>query len=337
MNIESLLNPIDVRSFVTRYWEQAPLHIPRTDSTYFDSLFSLADADSLLQETGGLSSNHIHVVINGSKASPSALNTPESNRSASGIEALYQAYRSGATLIIGSIQHHWRPVRALAHSMATDLTANVNVNGYLTPPRASGFAVHYDTHDVLILQTAGVKHWRIFAPPIALPLPSEPYTKSAAEMTGAAMHPLIEVDLQPGSTLYIPRGFLHDAHSLESTSLHLTVGMYVPTLGSTLISALSSVVQANPALRASLPFGFGRDEQVRGSAKSALEAAAQEVVSRISLDAALEETALNVGLFRPPSLEGHLLDLDSISTITMHSRVRKRAECEWRIRRTQNR
>ena len=35
----------------------------------------------------------------------------------------------------------------------------MQINAYITPPENQGFAAHYDTHDVFVLQVSGSKRW----------------------------------------------------------------------------------------------------------------------------------------------------------------------------------
>ena len=49
----------------------------------------------------------------------------------------------------------------------------MQINAYITPPENQGFAAHYDTHDVFVLQVAGSKRWTIHAPVLEHPLPGQ--------------------------------------------------------------------------------------------------------------------------------------------------------------------
>jgi bifunctional lysine-specific demethylase and histidyl-hydroxylase NO66 len=99
----------------------------------------------------------------------------------------------------------------MRQELSAALGVRVNVNAYLTPPCSSGFNAHYDTHDVFVLQTAGVKKWRIYHSPIPLPLPSQSHIRGTAASVSGLGDPALEVELQTGDMLYVPRGFLHHA------------------------------------------------------------------------------------------------------------------------------
>jgi hypothetical protein len=99
----------------------------------------------------------------------------------------------------------------------------VQANAYATPRDAQGLGVHHDTHDVVCLQVAGEKRWLVYPPVFDLPLPDQHYR---SEM-GEPGEPILDLVLRPGDTLYLPRGWLHEARTSGTDSLHLTIGLKV--------------------------------------------------------------------------------------------------------------
>jgi len=63
----------------------------------------------------------------------------------------------------------------------------------------------------------------------------------------------MSIEMQPGDTLYIPRGVLHDAIATEQTSLHVTLGVYAITLRDVLLEMTQQLAAENPLYRRSLP------------------------------------------------------------------------------------
>ena len=337
MFFDLFLEPFATRSFFSDYWERKPLHVVRGDPARYATLFSLADADRLLSESCGRWSTAIRVVENGSAAPLSARRAGD-NQGPGGLEAAYQAYRNGATLIFSSLQERWPPVRALHDELAVAFRGPVNVNAYLTPPRATGFPMHYDTHDVFVLQAAGSKKWRIRRPPVPLPLKTQAFNKEkAAEWLAKAGEALPDVDLAEGDLLYVPRGFLHKAESGDSASLHLTVGVFPPLLGPLLVSAVQAVVDQDPTLRAGLPVGFGHDEEIRTSAVEALAKLSRDAIDHIDWRKVVDDAAATDALYRRPGLERHLLDLDALAELRSDTLVCKRDGCDWIVRQADDR
>ena len=111
----------------------------------------------------------------------------------------------------------------------------MQANAYCTPAGAQGFAVHHDTHDVLVLQVSGRKRWRIYAPVAELPLKDQRWSADDAAAVGAPLH---DITLRAGDTLFVPRGWPHEAISDDAASLHVTVGLHPPTRLDALRAAL---------------------------------------------------------------------------------------------------
>lgn len=131
------------------------------------------------------------------------------------------AVEAGATIVLQALHHNWLPLARFCRALEAELGHPVQANSYYTPHRAQGFAVHHDTHDVLVLQVAGEKQWLVYEPLFELPLKHQRYSKSLGEH-GA---PVLEATLRAGDTLYLPRGWLHEARTSETDSLHITIGI----------------------------------------------------------------------------------------------------------------
>ncbi|CAB9508295.1 demethylase and histidyl-hydroxylase NO66 [Seminavis robusta] len=101
----------------------------------------------------------------------------------------------------------------------------VGANAYLTPPGGSqGFAPHYDDIEAFCLQLEGRKRWKVYAPPKEARLPRV----SSEDFTDEDMmeqEPVLDVVLEPGDFLYMPRGWVHQGITLPGNehSLHLTM------------------------------------------------------------------------------------------------------------------
>ena len=85
--------------------------------------------------------------------------------------------------------------------------------------------MHHDTHDVLCLQVEGEKRWLVYPPVLELPLKNQKYSPELGEPG----EPVMDVTMRAGDTLYLPRGWLHQAMTSDTASLHLTVGINVAT------------------------------------------------------------------------------------------------------------
>lgn len=104
----------------------------------------------------------------------------------------------------------------------------VGANVYLTPPKSQGFAPHYDDIEAFVLQIEGKKEWTLYEPRSEdEKLPRE---SSGNFEQGEIGEPYLSVVLSPGDLLYFPRGFIHQAKTVENShSLHITLSVYQKT------------------------------------------------------------------------------------------------------------
>src|SRR6185437_8941466 len=131
---------------------------------------------------------------------------------------------AGATLVLERMDAYLPGLAALCRAVELETDGSAWPNLYWTPPRARGFDAHRDDHDVFILQIHGTKQWTLYA--MAPPLPD-------GEQEGDHPRPPGKVSarclLRPGDLLYIPRGLAHSAKSGARDSLHVTLGLRLPT------------------------------------------------------------------------------------------------------------
>ena len=76
---------------------------------------------------------------------------------------------------------------------------------------------------MISLQVAGEKRWLVYEPVLELPLKNQRYRSALGEPG----EPVLDVTLRAGDTMYLPRGWLHQALTSDSDSLHITVGVNV--------------------------------------------------------------------------------------------------------------
>jgi ribosomal protein L16 Arg81 hydroxylase len=68
-------------------------------------------------------------------------------------------FADGATVVLQGLHRYWPPLTELVRGLELALGHPCQANAYLTPPGSQGFAVHSDSHDVFVFQTAGTKQW----------------------------------------------------------------------------------------------------------------------------------------------------------------------------------
>lgn len=129
--------------------------------------------------------------------------------------------RRGATLVLDAVDELYGPLEELAAGLERSFQERVQINAYAGWRTSRGFDLHWDDHDVFILQVAGRKRWSLYGMTRAYPVMGDP--KTAEKPEG---EPLWEETLEDGDLLYIPRGWWHVALPLNEPTLHLTVGIH---------------------------------------------------------------------------------------------------------------
>lgn len=167
-------------------------------------------------------------------------------------ERVVRLFEDGATLILRGLERYHPVIAAFCRALAADVGHPVRANAYVTPANSQGHGIHYDLHDVFVLQCSGRKHWRVHERQVVDPLPGtgvEPYVRF--EDLRATV---IDEVLGPGDSLYIPRGWPHLASTAGEASIHLTLGVHVLTWLDVLGAVLERA-RACPELRATIPLG----------------------------------------------------------------------------------
>ena len=162
---------------------------------------------------------------------------PEPFSGTADVERVLSEFEDGATIVLQGLHLNWQPLAEFCRSLESELDHPAQANAYFTPRSAQGLPVHHDTHDVFSLQVAGEKRWLVYDPAWELPLKQQRYK---AETMGEPGDPVLDITLQAGDTLYLPRGWLHEAKTSETDSLHLTVGVNVYTWMDAFKAALDS-------------------------------------------------------------------------------------------------
>ncbi|MCA1630198.1 MAG: cupin domain-containing protein, partial [Acidobacteria bacterium] len=185
--------------------------------------------------------------------------------------------RDGATLVLDAVEELHAPLTALAESLELAFRERVQINLYAGWRTSRGFDLHWDDHDVFILQVAGRKRWRVYGETRPSPVANdvEPAPKPTRD-------PLWEDTLEDGDLLYIPRGWWHVAFPLDEPTLHLTVGVHKRT-GLDLLRWLSENLRASETFRRDLPRDASPTEQA-----AHVERLREELSARFDSDTLIE-------------------------------------------------
>jgi hypothetical protein len=249
------VGPVDTDRFLREFWERRPLLVPRDEEGRFADLLSQAEAERLLASTG-LRFPAFRLVKAGDRIALGDYASdlpwrPTSFKGIADVERVAAEFERGATIVLQALHLHHLPLAEFCRGLEAELDHPVQANAYYTPRGAQGLAVHHDTHDVFCLQVAGAKRWLVYEPALDLPLKNQRY----APELGRPGAPVLDVVLHSGDTLYLPRGWLHEALTSDEDSLHLTVGVNVYTRLDAVRAALEEVGRDDVEYRRALAGG----------------------------------------------------------------------------------
>jgi ribosomal protein L16 Arg81 hydroxylase len=190
----------------------------------------------------------------------------------------------GATLILYSVEDLCPAVRSLSESFRDVLQARNHVNLYASWRSENGFDLHWDSHEVMVLQLHGRKQWQIFAPTQEAPLDVGVPPRPSGPPTWSGM-------LNAGDVLYLPRGWWHVANAVNEPSLHLTFGI-APMHGLNLLNWMATRLKGHVHLRRNLP--SLREPAAQQAYMSELRAIVGEMLDDGAIEKFLRDAALHV-------------------------------------------
>ena len=261
--------------------------LPGGAADRYAGLLSIADLDAFLRTDAA---RHPRVTMADGGRQGSAAIPPDEYLQTEGsridLPRLLARHDAGGSLVVSQFHELHAPLAQLCRGLEKVFLHPVQANIYLTPPGAQGFRVHFDTHDVLVMQVSGAKSWRVWDD-IPFPLPSRATPWANKQSPAGTPHALT---LNPGDALYLPRGVMHEAAAQtgDAPSLHITIGFLEASIADMLRELLEILEAENPTLRASIP--SWRLAEPHGTA--AIAARLAPALAALSSEAALERLAL---------------------------------------------
>ncbi|MER5851661.1 cupin domain-containing protein [Streptomyces sp. NPDC002012] len=156
--------------------------------------------------------------------------------------------RDGASLVLDAVEKIHPAVGAATEGLERFLGTSVQANVYASWTDREGFGLHWDDHDVVVVQVHGSKRWRLYGSTREAPTFRDVESPERPEGDAVA-----DIVLAPGDVLYLPRGWWHAVTADQGTeSLHLTFGM-VPNTGADLLLWVVDQLRSSLALRKDIP------------------------------------------------------------------------------------
>ncbi|MYY86647.1 MULTISPECIES: cupin domain-containing protein [unclassified Streptomyces] len=191
------------------------------------------------------------------------------------MRSLGQLVGEGATLILDQLNVFDPTMEVTCRALQWWSHERVQVNAYLTTNDAAGFPLHWDDHDVVIVQLAGEKQWEVRGTSRTAPLyrDADPNTTPSEEIVWSGI-------MRTGDIMHIPRGHWHQATRTgigSGNSLHVTFGITQRT-GASWLAWLADWCREREVFRHDL------DRSPGTSSEALTEAAVQLVGERSPAD-----------------------------------------------------
>jgi hypothetical protein len=135
---------------------------------------------------------------------------------------LAKLLEQGVSLIVLRFERHLPAVSAVCRDAVAHGLPVGFAGAIVTTGAGGAFDVHYDRHDLTILQIEGSKRWRVFVPRVLRPV--KEFGKAKPPNTA----PALDTDLQAGDMLFLPGGYWHVCDNGPNRSLHFVLFAPVP-------------------------------------------------------------------------------------------------------------
>jgi ribosomal protein L16 Arg81 hydroxylase len=278
VSLYTLLNPFSQEKFFQDIWEAQVLHIKRNDPSYFGFLL-----DNLLPEEIIWQTCHTWGEVSLARAQTDYEKTLYASQSPS-VPLIGRAFADDYTVVINNLDRKNVIVAQFCREIERVCFFNTNANLYLTRANTQGLDHHYDDQDVFILQIQGEKIWRIYETRAELPLDDVPYERLECDASTYQ-----EYLLQAGDVLYIPRGFIHEARALCTTSMHLTLSVSVVRWATYLQRLIHTLARSDVELRKAVPLQVLKSGRVNALGQTGGAALARRIASETQLGAVISE------------------------------------------------
>ena len=256
-SFDEIMAPLGVERFLAEYEGKKPLHLKGSPDK-FAEVMTFAKLGDILSQATIWSQSSLQLVLDKKPIPTASYCAAAAGRDGGQVmrpdpDKVQEYLKRGATLIANDIDHLNRGMTAFAHAMEQELGGMVQGNLYLSSRRRQGFAAHFDTHDVYAVHVEGTKTWHVYEGRAVDPIAHAMFKSYGQEHHDKAKGELLmDVHMEPGDILYLPRGQYHDAIADEGGAVHIAFGVTYP-IGLDVVTMLYERMMYEPVFRANLP------------------------------------------------------------------------------------
>jgi hypothetical protein len=273
----SLIAPVSLSEFDTSYWQRKPFlrRNPHSIGSYGD-LFRVEQIDEVMRAASANATDFDYFAAGTS--------IPQTDFSGPGNylkwNRLLGHYATGGTIHISNLQKYVSSLDAFCKSIQQQFFADAEADLWTTRENTLTPYLHFDRHDIFILQIHGIKRWRVYEP-MAL----ADGRASAALKWDEVGEAIYDVELRPGDLLYLPEFTPHAVTTLVPHSVHVGLGIHPFTWRQVLETALDELRNCPSELQRSVPrslLSLGNQDSV--ALRDGLQSVIKASVDRLKFD-----------------------------------------------------
>lgn len=257
-----------------------------------------------------LNAPQLRVFQDGAEIHPARFLDDSVNRRGQGVRVanmrrLGLLLEQGCTVVLDQVDQFDPTMEVACRALQWWSRETVQVNTYLTTQAVGGFPLHWDDHEVVVVQLAGEKSWEVRGQSRPAPMfrDAEPNDTPPEDVLWSGT-------LRTGEVMHIPRGFWHQATRTDQGagySLHATFGFPKRT-GVNWLAWVADQARKVEVFRHDLNGNCTEEEHQRQ--RTNLTAVAADLVSKHSVDDFLRSHEQELpagrhirtcGVFGPPS------------------------------------
>lgn len=223
-NFSKIINPVSQDDFFKEFYEKGLLHSKISDDQLFNKIIlavrdvfnvqNLRYPDVRLVKSGA--------VVEMNKYVDSYIyNEKFEFKDVIKKDVLLDEFKNGASVVITHAQKLSFILNQISEDIYNETGIKNHINIYLSPPHSQGYKLHYDRHDVLVLQLIGNKKWEVYNS-VGLEIAKNYFMENLDKLIENEKKELL---LKEKDFLYLPRGTFHNVFTSDSHSLHVTIGL----------------------------------------------------------------------------------------------------------------
>ena len=260
-----ILKPYDRIIFYSEYWEKRPMHCAKTaeKKKCVKGLLSSKQFRNIIKSHSimlGLDVITSHASLKLMNEESELENCDDTEPVEAKESELLKHYRDGFSIRLLCPQKFRDPLWSLLSILEAEFGCPVGCRVDLMPPGGQGFKPKYDNFDSIIVQLEGQSKWRLYSCQEGFELPRN--SSREIELSDLPAVVSVEAILDPGDSLYIPRGWTYRQENPTSEcSLFLTIktnegNSAADFLEAVLPEALAEAIEKKTEMRRSLPRSF---------------------------------------------------------------------------------